>query len=295
MFQYAFAKSLAIDRCDELMLDLSLLGESDNKDAVVRFFDLDVFTLKEGIASDKLSQKFNLKKKPNLFERLIFKVNQLIFKPQVYVQKGHSFEPEKYKSGFRDLCVVGRFQSEKFFYDHKTEIKECLNFESFKPTTISMDILDRSKHQTAVGVQVRRGDYVSHPIYKKTIGALDVNYYLNAMELMKSKLKGDEVCFYVVSDDINWCREKFGLSENIHFVDQERSKQGYLSDMWLLSRFKHNIISNSTFSWWGAWIGESDSSIVIAPKNWTRNKENSPLEIVPERWLKIENGFEPLA
>lgn len=298
MFQYAFGKSLALKNKTDLYLDLSLLGEKNqefNKNSEhIRYFDLDVFKLPDQISTNKISERFNGKTKPNLLERIKFKFSKFWDKKNLYVQDRHKFEPEKYLNFKGDLCVVGRFQSEKFFKENTTEIKRLFCLDNFQPTTVSLDLLNRFEEVTKVAIHVRRKDYVTDPLYSRTLGALDMSYYYQAVEEMKNLVSDKSIVFFVISDDILFCKKNFGMIENVVFVDQERSKVGFLSDFWLLTKCDHWIISNSTFAWWGSWIGEKETSIVLAPKNWTRDKGSEPTDIVPDHWIKIENKFEAL-
>lgn len=294
MFQYAFAKSIALKRNTPLKIDLSLLSDnSKNQELILRTFDLDFFNISDEIASKKEINKFNGAENPNLFEKIIFKINRLKGNKQ-FIQNNHDYDRKSIDSITENTCIIGRWQSEDFFNSHRVEIKKIFNFSSFTPNKLSLKTAQEMKSVISVGVHVRRGDYVSDLVYAKQIGALDKEYFENSMKLIVSKLKKDEkIRFYFISDDIDWCKNEFKDHKNIRFVTQEKTKNGYLSDFWLLSQCKHLIISNSTFSWWAAWLGE-DENIIIAPKNWNRNTKNSPLNIIPKRWLKFDNGFEKL-
>jgi hypothetical protein len=294
MFQYAYAKSVSLDKGVPLKMDTTLLGEADVEDLVVRYFDLDVFGIqeKEILATKKEIERFNGKRTPAIFDRIFFKIKSLLSKDEVIIQKENKILNEYLNPSGENICLVGRWQSESFFEQNREEIKKVFSFDDFKPNQFSLDMSKKISASNSVSIQVRRGDYVTHPIYSKKIGALGVDYFRNSIEFIKDKLEKEDLVFYVISDDIEWCKTAFSsFEENIVFVEQEKSKVGYLSDLWLLTLCEHSIISNSTFSWWGAWLGETAESVIIAPIKWSISPEFTPESIVPERWSKIDNNF----
>jgi hypothetical protein len=294
MFQYAFAKACSLRLKQPLKLDLSLLGEKAEPTTVVRHFDLDIFQITESFALMDEIEYFNGKESPNLLERFTYKIRRIQNPNLLVVQQGNSFEQEYINKVKADSCIVGRWQSEKYFESYKGEIKEIFNPSKLTPNHYSIQLLESLDNSVKIGVQVRRGDYVTHPVYSKTIGALSKAYYEEAIKYLKEKLK-TELKFIFISDDIAWCKSNFKEIEGSIFVEQEKNKQGYLSDLWLLSQMNHNIISNSTFSWWGAWMGENENSMIVVPKFWTRSKELSNGDIVPSRWVTLKNNLELLS
>lgn len=293
MFQYAFAKHISIEKGVALKLDSSLLGGGDAENVVVRHFDLDVFGIQkiEETASKKEVERFNGKFYPTILDRISFKIKSKFSNDQLLIQKGNEINDQLLCPKGEKLCVVGRWQSERFFFNNTDAIKKIFSFSGFQPNTYSLSVAEQIRQSKSVSIHVRRGDYVTHPIYSKKLGALSLKYYLDAISLLKEKVSGN-LTFYIVSDDIEWCKFNFeNVNENIVFVEQEKNKLGFLSDLWLLHICQHAIISNSTFSWWGAWLGETAESVIIAPKKWSISPEFTPESIVPERWSKIDNNF----
>ena len=96
--------------------------------------------------------------------------------------------------------------------------------------------------------------------------------------------------FYFFSDDLQWCIDKFNTQDNYHFVDINTGKDSW-QDMYLMSQCKHNIIANSSFSWWGAWLNDNGEKIVIAPNPWFRTwSKESSYDVIPDNWIMIENN-----
>lgn len=164
----------------------------------------------------------------------------------------------------------GFWQSEKYFLNASDLIREQL-----QPTTEIIEKLKQKINGKSVSLHVRRTDYVTsngfHPVQT-------IEYYNKAIETI-----GDYDQLFVFSDDINWCKENLKY-KNILFVEN----QDNLEDMWLMSLCDHNIIANSSFSWWGAWLNQNKDKIVIAPKNWFGSQSNlNDLDITPVNWIKI--------
>jgi hypothetical protein len=126
----------------------------------------------------------------------------------------------------------------------------------------------------SISIHVRRGDYLNHESYKNICG---LNYYCSAIRYIKTLIM--DPFFIVFSDDILWCKENLNniLSDtSVIYVDWNTGKESY-KDMQLISNCKHNIIANSSFSWWGAWLNTFPNKIIIAPKKWLNtNIESTP-------------------
>jgi hypothetical protein len=164
------------------------------------------------------------------------------------------------------------FQSEKNFPD-KAFIKELFQpSEEIKASTLKYD--DLFKGMTC-SIHVRRGDYVRqqdlHPVQ-------GMDYYNRAMETMNPF---HIERYLVFSDDIPWCRENFKGDQYVFIEDID-----YV-ELFLMGRANHFIVGNSSFSWWGAWLGEKQDSVVVAPQRWLTKPGLDTSDIIPERWAKL--------
>lgn len=294
MFQYAFAKKLATKYKTGVKIDLTLLQCRDNiADLVIRNFDLDFFNLNSEFVTAKEIKQYNGAISPTFYQRITYKLNTLLNRYPLIIQEQHDYDIKQINSITNNSCIVGRWQSELYFKDISHEIKNCFSLDSFTPNQYTLDVYNRIKEKQIISIQIRRGDYVTHKRYSKEIGALDISYYHLAIEEVKKLIqKPSPIHFIIISDDIAWCNKNLKITDNVDFISQEKNKVGYFSDLWLLTKSNHSIISNSTFSWWGAWLSEKPESIIIAPKNWNRNKVST--NIVPDRWIQIDNKFSPL-
>lgn len=175
----------------------------------------------------------------------------------------------------QDNCLVnGFFQSEKFFINEKEHI-----LEDFKPTKeieIELSKYDFSNFKTT-SIHVRRGDYLKFPDLHTV---QKIEYFKEAIRLTKNKTDK----YVIFSDDIDWCKTVF-VGNEFYFVENEKD---YV-EIYLMSLCDNNIISNSSFSWWGAWMNSNKNKIVIAPEKWFGPKDPSLIDkdIIPKEWIKI--------
>lgn len=165
--------------------------------------------------------------------------------------------------------LYGYWQSEKYFVEYKDEILDILENRERKEY-----ISDKYKvlSENTISLHVRRGDYVR--VLPNNV--LPLEYYYKALEYLDYKN------FYtlIFSDDSDWCRENFKNLKNILFVDENN-----FDSMTMMSLCKNNIIANSTFSWWGAYLNLNKNKKIIAPEKWFSDKTYK--DIIPEGWIKL--------
>lgn len=166
---------------------------------------------------------------------------------------------------------IGYFQCEKYFMHRRAEILEL-----FKPTDEIINEVNKYKYLfNSIGLHVRRGDYVKQ--HQGRYIYLDLDYYNKGLSMFP-----ENIPVLVFSDDLDWCRENF-TDERFIFINE----LDYIS-LYLISKMKYFIIANSSFSWWGAWLGEAEK--VIAPKEWFGNDvvhKQHEYDIIPNKWIKI--------
>ena len=129
-------------------------------------------------------------------------------------------------------------------------------------------------------IHVRKGDYLTNKKINKLFGTCDLSYYNNAIEEILKLFPNSK--FYVFSDNVEWAKLNLKSKTKLKFISQ------YFSDteqFWLMTRCKHHIISNSSFSWWAAWLGDHKKKITIYPEPWYDNLTYNK-KIFPKHWLK---------
>lgn len=175
----------------------------------------------------------------------------------------------------------GYFQRAEIYEDTESELQECFRFPEIVEENNAKALKFISEGITA-SVHVRRGDYLLIDAYQ---GICTPDYYRNAIAILKKKYGVSHLMFF--SNDIEWVKETFadeiGQSDAL-FIDWNSGAESY-RDMQLMSLCHHNIIANSSFSWWGAFLNSHKDKVVIAPSQWANNYHDAP--IIPNSWTKI--------
>lgn len=197
-----------------------------------------------------------------------------------YIEK---FEGMFHKSIFHkdNKIIDGYFQNEKYFIQNKAMIREELSFPKVSSKVLARISEDLEKENNSVSIHIRRGDYLELDDLYGGICTLD--YYQKAIEYIEKKIETPK--YYIVSDDIDWVKENLKI-ENATYINREifdYYEDWY--DMYIMRRCHHNIIANSSFSWWGAWLNEHEDKIVIRPEKWNRKSKMKGLS--GESWIEI--------
>ena len=178
----------------------------------------------------------------------------------------------------------GYFQCEKYFKD----IREII----LKQFTINQDISNYTKEiknkiqnsQNSCSLHIRRGDFVNSTNIN-IHGACDIEYYKKAMKYLEEKVVN--INYFIFSDDIEWVKENLAI-QNAIYIDSKEKRIPH-EDIYLMSLCKNNIIANSSFSWWGAWLNQNEKKMVIAPKRWFADDklESQSKDIVCDSWVRV--------
>lgn len=200
-------------------------------------------------------------------------------KTMITQHQDEKFEPIVFSD--RKKYFDGYWQSEKYFSDIREQILYSFTFRQLKDDN-NINLSEIIKSNTCVSIHIRRGDYLKNPIYKN-ICTLD--YYIKSIQYIKSKVNVDY--FIIFSNDIEWCRQnsKLLINDTDFKIVNWNIKENSYRDMQLMSLCQHNIVANSSFSWWGAWLNQNSDKIVVAPKRWINGDLN--LDTIPNSWIKI--------
>ena len=231
----------------------------------------------------EMNRVFNLPHIEKCYPQSLKKVAEFLFFKTILERKlKDPFNAYKTRPTWPLVYYKGFYQTEKYFNEVADDIRKAFTFNAAlftdKNRALETEILNNSN---AVSLHVRRGDYLQ-PKHWNAVGCVCQNeYYNNAIAEIKDRVEAPH--FYVFSDDIKWVKDNFEL-ENVTFIDWNTGNDSW-QDMMLMSRCKHNIIANSTFSWWGAWLNPNKQKIVIAPNRWFANHD-AP-NIIPDGWIKV--------
>lgn len=284
MFQYATGLSLAKRHQTELKLDITLITDKV-PDALSEYRDyaLDAYCITSKMASSDEVLLYNPVAR-TFGERVYNRLKRFFSEPRVYFERDGLYDP-----GVLDLsdntCIIGSFQSEKYFKEYKELLRKEFAVKEM-PSERALQLGRLMRGSNTVSMHVRRGDYVHNAYFNKLIGAQPLGYYLSALELIRSKNTAiDRV--YVFSDDVEWCRSNIPDDDKITLITNDLVESDQHTHLYLMQQCKHHIISNSTYSWWGAWLADTESPLVIAPAKWAVSNEAVTRSVVPDNWIKL--------
>lgn len=280
MFQFAMGYSVAM-----LLRTDYLFDSSSFKYDQLRNIELEeVFNVEAPIATDELIQKIKLFNPPIIerIKRKIFNKEIPYYKKSFITEVNFSYD-KNLKNISKDCYLDGYFQSEKYFEEYQKDINLLFQFKN-PPNLYYSDIFKLIEEKESVSIHIRRGDYVANPEANSFHGLTTLEYYKQAIDLVSKKIK--HPFFIVISDDIEWCKTEFDFVD-CFFVENGRGKD--YEDLRLMTKCQHNIIANSSFSWWGAWLNQNPEKIVIAPKIWFLNEEfqSQTQDLKPKTWIQL--------
>jgi hypothetical protein len=282
LFQYAFGRNLSIKNKTALKIDLNdfkkylppNVDPKKAKPAILKF----KIKASQVAYSDLENFDFNF-----FFFNVLKKISNRIFYFFSSILKNNYFYEFNYFKFYKinltnkiSYYFNGYWQNEKYFLDSRKEILQDIDLRKY--SSKHQILLKKISLCNSVSIHIRRGERVKK-IYHKNFPMPKIDYYIKAINLIKKKINNP--IFFIFSDDILWAKKNIKLT-NKYFVE------GYsdCEDLISMKTCKNNIISNSTFSWWAAWLNINYSKIIICPKKWTivSGKNFNPC---PISWIKI--------
>lgn len=279
LFQFALGKSLALKSNSTLLLDKSLFEHYE-----LHAFSLSPFNIHDGFA-DKRQIPDQYLYNNKLMRKSFEFIDTLIYRNKIIKEETLNFNKDKFNLDFTGkIYMDGYWQSEKYFNDYKAEIRTALTLKNVITDERTIKLQDEINSSNAVSIHIRRGNYALAET-QKIHGLATVDFYDKAISFFKNKIK--EPKFFIFSDDYDYVSEKFKELDNSIIVKSSVDKD-YL-DLHLMSLCKHNIIANSSFSWWSAWLNSNAEKIVIAPGRWYNDDtlNNQTKDLIPDSWLRF--------
>lgn len=283
MFQYAVARSLSLEHGVSLRLNTDAFRYVRQHQGYLlpTLFDLEIVEASTADLAAVLGPQWWI-----LPRRLIRDRRFAIFRGRRFHEHDFQASPalERKRLGVPGY-LQGWWQSEVFFEQHKEIIANDFRFQlpmDDRSAAVAKDM----RTCNSVAVHVRRGDYVSTPEAAASYEVCKPEYYRRALAQIAATSAVDKVYFF--SDDIAWVESSIRVDYPHEFVTHNIGQHSY-RDMQLMAHCKSHVIANSSFSWWGAWLAEAwghSNGTVVAPARWGL-KPPSPVEVVPERWIKI--------
>ena len=292
MFQYAFARSLSILNNQLFKIDNSRylpLKPDTYKDW--RIFGLNNFNIAgETAKKEEIDQYDKYYKPKNWSQKLFLKIYDIRFSSKNYYKKAYIVEPDDHCQIFdpnilnyryKDAYFRGFWQSENYFKDIREVLLQDFTVKT-DPNEYRSALLKEIEKNNSISLHFRRGNNTDP---KNPFGTLSFDYYDKAIKFLTDKIKNPN--FYIFSDDIAWVKKNFKIDFPSVFI-QNTFGEDY-EDMRLMSRCKHHIIANSTFSWWGAWLATNLQKIVIAPERYAQKTDRPNPDYYPKSWILIKN------
>lgn len=277
MFEYAFGRGLSEKLNCALYFDDS--GVLENRKAHVKYalgdFNTKVQFASKEMISSVLTPRFYLR-------RRLYKVFRIPFS---YADTHLAEKSFGYDSDFEKITkssyLEGLWQSPKYFENIADKIREEFRLKR-EDELKKHPLYGEISNSNSVAVHVRRGDYIKNRRYAKILYVCKEGYYRRAAEYMRSRVENPK--FFVCSDDPTWVEQNLDLGGDFTLV----KSKSHFEDFFLMQSCKHNIISNSTFSWWSAWLNTNPEKVVACPDRWfTAASKNDGTSIEPDDWVKI--------
>lgn len=276
LFQYALGRHLSVKLNTPLALDVSGFASDP-----LRNYRLDSFHINAELvspATNSLQQKMiNRFRSPrNPFNRFFQ------HKYPTIRENGFPFQ-ENILTSPNDTYLDGYWQSEKYFKPIENIIRQDLTLaQNLSPTLKSLE--EKILNSNSVSLHVRRGDYASNPVTTAYHGLHTAEWYAKAAIQMQRDIPN--VHFFIFSDDYEWVTNNIKLNAPCTFVKPSPDGQE-AHDLIVMSKCKHNIIANSSFSWWAAWLNANTSKKVIAPARWFAGDHSDTKDLIPEDWNRL--------
>lgn len=274
MFEYATAYSIAQRLNQSLALDMSFFNTYGGREWC-RPYELDKFRLNDTIRL-VIGHKLEVKILPKIAswcrKHRVENIGKYVFLPKL--------------SKRREQVLFGYFPNYHLFEPYRDKLLDDFAFKT-KPNAVNLELLKDIETSESVSIHIRRGDYMNS-VNARVFWHPTEEWYRKGMQEIE-KYTAKPVYFFF-SDDIHWAQSQFADVQNAVFVDVNRGKEAY-NDMRLMAKCKHNIIANSTFSWWGAWLNSNPHKIVIAPEKYYIDKkanERYHHTMIPDTWKKID-------
>lgn len=280
MFQYAIGRTISIKNNTDLILDISFY--EDQAGATERKFELGIFNIKAEVPSvpeikNIYKRYFKKSIKNKIFYFFKIKKEGLLYNETNYSFNSNIFQIHK------NIYINGYFQSEKYFQNIKNIIRKDFEYNNSIDEK-KIEILNMIKGSNSISIHIRRGDYLTNIQANNILGLCTLDYYKKAICYIKKNVKYPH--FFVFSDDIEWTKINLKIEAPTEYVSDNDLSKNHV-DMHIMSLCKHNIIANSSFSWWGAWLNDNNDKIVIAPEKWFSDISLNTDDLIPRLWIKL--------
>ena len=306
MFQYAAGLALSLEKNVELKLDVfSYNGYKLRKYELDNFFNINNrkatqeeiakydynHPVKRGwnrIFPGRKMRTIGLPYEEPFLQRTLLSIHDLLLpshQRKTYLEPHYHYDRNFFQAK-DDVYLNGYWMSWKYFKKYDEVIRNAFSIKRELVSHLD-DFVQAIRQVNSVSLHIRRTDYTD-PEVVQLKGITPVQYYLDAVQYIQQKR--DDIVIYAFSDDISWAKENLkpgGLK--IHFVDHMVSNSA-IEDFYLMTQCGDNIITNSTFSWWAAYLNGNENKIVVCPKKWySKSSHYNYKDVYPTSWVTIDN------
>ena len=265
LFQYAFGQYLKNQSGLPINYDFEYFKKNNFRSPNIKQFDFEI------LDSKKEASKKHIKFKS-------FRINN--FYNKVFSTKTFHCEPLKDNHIINsNYYYQGYWQNKKYSLSVIDILKANFNLK-IPSSALKKYLSNIEKINNTVSIHIRRTDY----LLKKNsaiFSQLDKEYFLSSIDKLEGLLKETSLHFFIFSDDIAWAKNIFSEKNNINFIDGLED----FEDLYLMTKCNHHILSNSTFSWWGAVLNKQEDKKVICPKDWFNGDNKRMGHLVLEEWI----------
>ncbi|CEG13850.1 Glycosyl transferase family 11 [groundwater metagenome] len=268
LFQYAFGRLLSIKNSVLVKYEFLVLKGDAQREYKLEYFNTKIeFPTPEEIK--KIKYPYGI----------FYKIGDFI-KKKILGQYNIGYIPSALnkKSGY----LEGYWQSYKYLDPIRNILLKEITLKEPVENKYG-ELLNQIYDADSISIHIRRGDYVNDPKTKAIHCTFGLEYYQDAIKMIKEKISNPT--FFVFSDDIKWVKQNLKIDFPAIFVSNPKIKD--YGELIIMSKCKNNIIANSSFSFWGAWLNQNPNKIVIAPQKWNNKYQKDYKDLLPKEWIQI--------
>jgi len=277
LFNYTLGRYLAEKHKVELVLDISWFRQFP-----YRTYDLDRFNITGRIPT--LYERAGLWQmrdtQPNKYNRVAKRFTKLLPHITYAREKSLHFDPTMLSLP-DNTYIAGNWQSLNYFKDIEDIIRAELTLKT--PSDYFAKVKQQMESCNSIALHVRRGDYAYTQKIKDSMGLCSPQYYQSAVEYIAARVPNSTI--FVFSDDLPWVKANLSFAYPVIYIEHPEKKD--YEEPLIMAAAKHQIISNSTFGWWGAWLNQNPGKIVCAPSKWLADDSQGQPDIVPSGWIRM--------
>ena len=279
LFQYAFGKAIEEKYGYEVKYDLSYYADIPKSDSFPKVF------VSRYIPSQKLATKEDIsritERDKSVWKKILKRLGFAEYRTKYERPVDGVMSIEQVKD---DTMLIGYWQSERYFSNVCDEIRKIISFKEYMLPQDMVRIMESIHSTHGVSIHVRGGDYLLQENQAIFGGICTSEYYEEAYAYMKKKNRSSK--FFLFTNDVEWTKKNIHLPyEEITMVSEEYEATEDWMDLYLMSICKDNIIANSSYSWWAAWLNANKNKTVICPSKWTNSQIDD--KIFAKGWTRI--------